>query len=112
METTTTSDDHITCYDVTCHLNVSTATSNVSQNASLEPRWPFLGLAIVPVWILSGNLLVLLAVCRQRSLRTLSNWVIASLALTDFLLALVVVPLGTYQTVSSFTGKSGKSEVV
>ena len=70
-----------------------------SGGSSGEPRWYFLPVAVVPLWILVGNCLVLLAVIRQRSLRTLSNWVIASLALTDFLLALLVVPLGVYQLV-------------
>ena len=64
------------------------------------PRWRFLPLVAVPLWILIGNSLVLLAVIRQRSLRTLSNSVIASLAFADFLLALLVVPLGVYQLVS------------
>jgi len=48
----------------------------------------------------AGISLVLLAVARQRSLRTLSNSVIASLAFADFLLAGLVVPLGVYQLVS------------
>ena len=56
-------------------------------------------MAVVPLWILVGNWLVLLAVLRQRSLRTLSNSVIASLAFADFLLAVLVVPLGVYQLV-------------
>ena len=64
------------------------------------PRWRFLPLVAVPLWILIGNSLVLLAVIRQRSLRTLSNSVIASLAFADFLLAMLVVPLGVYQLVS------------
>ena len=54
-----------------------------------------------------GNLLVLLSVLVHRHLRTLSNWVIASLALTDFLLALIVVPFGTYQVVSIDANSSG-----
>ena len=64
------------------------------------PRWHFIPLVAVPMWILVGNSLVLLAVIRQRSLRTLSNSVIASLAFADFLLAVFVVPLGVYQLVS------------
>ena len=60
-------------------------------------------LAVVPAWMLVGNSLVLLAVARQRSLRTLSNSVIASLAFADFLLAVLVVPLGVYQLVSPLT---------
>ncbi|ELT88370.1 hypothetical protein CAPTEDRAFT_195655 [Capitella teleta] len=76
-----------------------------SDNATSIPtsvpvtRWALLALGLIPIWILTGNLLVLLAVLGHRNLRTLSNYVIASLAVTDFLLALIVVPLGTYQTV-------------
>lgn len=65
-----------------------------------ERRWFFLGLFVLPLWILFGNLLVLISVIGFRHLRTLSNWVIASLAFTDFLLAITVVPLGIYQLVS------------
>jgi len=67
---------------------------------SVDKRWAFLGLVALPIWILFGNVLVLLSVLGFRHLRTLSNWVIASLAFTDFLLALTVVPFGIYQLVS------------
>lgn len=67
---------------------------------SADKRWVFLGLVALPIWILFGNLLVLMSVIGFRHLRTLSNWVIASLAFTDFLLALTVVPFGIYQLVS------------
>ena len=92
-------------------LHMSATTSTVPNTTSGDaawidavdgPRWRFLPLTVVPLWILVGNSLVLLAVIRQRSLRTLSNSVIASLAFADFLLALLVVPLGVYQLVSSF----------
>ena len=85
--------------------NVTGAEDNCT-NCSLgayedsTPRWALVSLALIPAWIISGNLLVLLAVICQPSLRTLSNCVIASLAVTDFLLAILVVPLGTYQVVS------------
>ena len=74
---------------------------NITETADDGPRWRFLPLVAVPLWILVGNSLVLLAVVRQRSLRTLSNSVIASLAFADFLLAVLVVPLGVYQLVSA-----------
>lgn len=63
-------------------------------------RGAYLILVVVPLWIFCGNLLVILAVVRLRSLRNLSNMVIASLAFTDLMLALLVVPLGVYQLVS------------
>jgi len=75
--------------------------STAAETGVDGPRWRFLPLVVVPLWILAGNWLVLLAVVRQRSLRTLSNSVIASLAFADFLLAVLVVPLGVYQLVSS-----------
>jgi len=42
-----------------------------------------------------GNLLVGLALFRFRSLRTVSNFLIGNLALSDFLLATAVLPLST-----------------
>ena len=82
--------------------NWTRSESNDDVITGKTPHWLFLPLVVVPLWILGGNFLVLTAVLRQRSLRTLSNWVIASLALTDFLLALLVVPLGVYQLVTYF----------
>ena len=83
--------------------NLSTAASRRNQTTEpeMEKRWIFLALCALPLWILFGNVLVLLSVIGYRNLRTLSNWVIASLAFTDFLLALTVVPLGIYQLVSA-----------
>lgn len=63
-------------------------------------KWLMLTLILVPLWTMCGNLLVLVAVISFRQLRNLSNWVIASLAATDFLVALIVQPLGIYQSVS------------
>ena len=77
-----------------------TSTLSASPLTATPPQWKYLGLAVIPAWIMFGNFLVLLAVIKQRNLRTLSNFVIASLAVTDFFLALVVVPLGAYQLVS------------
>ena len=74
--------------------------AEMATTATTQPRWALLGLVVIPTWILFGNLLVLMAVVLNRNLRTLSNYVIASLAATDFMLALTVVPLGTYQVVS------------
>ena len=86
-------------FNFTGNLSVSDwNTTETSQHHSIN--WLLLVLCIIPTWILFGNLLVLLAVIYHRNLRTLSNLVIASLAVTDFLLALIVVPFGTYQVVS------------
>lgn len=74
--------------------------NSTGYEADVAPQWVLLALVIIPVWILGGNLLVLLAVLFQRNLQNLSNRVIASLAFTDLLLGIFVVPLGIYQLVS------------
>ena len=73
-----------------------------SSSAAVSLNWLYLLLGVVPTWIVGGNSLVLLALVRRRILRTLSNRVIASLAFTDLLLAVIVVPLGIYQMVSLY----------
>ena len=77
------------------------SSSPAPPSSSPAPEWGLLPLCVIPVWIVVGNALVLLALLLQRHLQNMSNRVIASLAVTDFLLALVVVPLSIYQLVSS-----------
>ena len=96
----TTSEDNFTSTDYPEFTN-NTTTAATTTTTTAAPRWALVGLSIIPVWILFGNMLVLLAVIWNRNLQTLSNCVIASLAVTDFMLALLVVPLGTYQVVSN-----------
>ena len=81
-------------------FNCSSAAAANTTAPAAEARWLYAALAVIPLWIVFGNLLVMLAVLLQRNLHTLSSRVIASLAVTDFLLALCVVPLGIYQLVS------------
>jgi len=92
-------DDWLLMSSTTSTALNSTSIDTAGTDTASGPRWRFLPLVAVPLWILVGNSLVLLAVARQRSLRTLSNSVIASLAFADFLLAALVVPLGVYQLV-------------
>lgn len=81
-------------------ISVTSATPPLPAPPS--PQWALLSLFVVPVWIVVGNGLVLLALLFQRHLQNMSNRVIASLAVTDFLLALIVVPLSIYQLVRMF----------
>ena len=53
-------------------------------------------LLLIPLLTIAGNILVVVAVARERSLRTVTNYFIVSLAIADFLVALVVMPFAVY----------------
>lgn len=59
-----------------------------------------LGLVVFPILTLFGNVLVIISVCRERALQSVTNYFIVSLALADLLVALVVMPFAVYVLVS------------
>ena len=69
-------------------------------------NYPSLLLVLLIAWTFFGNMLVLIAVYRERGLKSMSNYVIASLALADLLLAVLVMPLGLVSLVSLETNAS------
>ncbi|XP_038118320.1 dopamine D2-like receptor isoform X2 [Culex quinquefasciatus] len=75
-------------------------------NATCEPtegdHYNYWGLILVlfPILTLFGNVLVILAVCRERTLQTVTNYFIVSLALADLLVAVVVMPFAVYVLVN------------
>lgn len=58
-------------------------------------------LLIFPIFTLFGNVLVILAVVRERTLQSVTNYFIVSLAIADLLVAVVVMPFGVYILVST-----------
>lgn len=63
--------------------------------------WWALILVIVPCLTLFGNVLVILAVVRERALQTVTNYFIVSLAVADLLVAALVMPFAVYVLVST-----------
>uniref|UniRef100_A0AC34R6S4 G-protein coupled receptors family 1 profile domain-containing protein n=1 Tax=Panagrolaimus sp. JU765 TaxID=591449 RepID=A0AC34R6S4_9BILA len=60
------------------------------------PRTYALLLSIIPLVAIFGNALVMLAVYREKSLQTVTNYLIVSLAVSDFLVALCVMSFAVY----------------
>ncbi|XP_070539566.1 5-hydroxytryptamine receptor 2B-like [Ptychodera flava] len=84
---------------------MSENTSNVSICfVPGKPNWAALPLGLLVLWILFGNTLVLLAVYREKNLKSMSNYVIASLATADLLLALLVIPLALIYLIRGYWG--------
>ena len=61
--------------------------------------WAIVLLAF-PVFTVFGNVLVVLSVYREKSLQTVTNYFIVSLATSDIMVALLVMPLSVYVEVS------------
>lgn len=54
--------------------------------------WTSILISVIMFFIVFGNLLVVIAIFTDRTLKTTQNWFIASLAVADFLLGLVIMP--------------------
>ncbi|XP_045773790.1 dopamine D2-like receptor [Maniola jurtina] len=65
--------------------------------------WALL-LLIFPFFTLFGNVLVIMSVVRERTLQTVTNYFIVSLAVADLLVAVVVMPFGVYYLVNGSWG--------
>lgn len=87
--------------------NDSAVTGNMTSVArtptgflSYSQYWALL-LMLVPILTLFGNVMVILAVCRERALQGATNYFIVSLALADLLVAVLVMPFAVYVLVSA-----------
>lgn len=74
--------------------------STIDEEKTDANNWWALILVIVPCLTLFGNVLVILAVVRERALQTVTNYFIVSLAIADLLVAVLVMPFAVYVLVS------------
>jgi hypothetical protein len=59
-------------------------------------------LLLFPILAIFGNMLVVLSVIREKNLHTITNYLVASLALADLFVAAVVMPIAVYAIVILF----------
>lgn len=80
-------------------LTFSNCTSTLPDS---PPRYNFYAMLLVLLifCVVFGNVLVCLAVSRERALQTTTNYLIVSLAVSDLLLATLVMPWGVYLEVN------------
>lgn len=75
-------------------------TAGIDEKSNANSWWALI-LVIVPCLTLFGNVLVILAVVKERTLQTVTNYFIVSLAVADLLVAVLVMPFAVYVLVSS-----------
>ncbi|XP_046374880.1 D(2) dopamine receptor-like [Haliotis rufescens] len=85
--------------DSLCSFNVSMGNSTSGEGEELK-YWT-IALIIVPLFTVFGNILVVLSVVKERSLKTVTNYFICSLAVADIMVAVCVMPLAIYLEVMS-----------
>jgi len=87
--------DNATCFNAT----------DVGCGAADGNYWALL-LVLFPILTVFGNVLVILAVYRERALQSATNYFIVSLALADLLVAVVVMPFAVYVLVRAILSYS------
>lgn len=88
-------------------LNLTIFSSNGTDNSTFHTEYTgtakvYWALLLIPLPLVAviGNILVILSVYKERSLQTVTNYFIVSLAFADLLVAAVVMPFAVYVLVS------------
>ncbi|KAH8280774.1 hypothetical protein KR054_011148, partial [Drosophila jambulina] len=83
-------------YRINCTNETLNLTDICGEMRVVDHNYWALILILFPILTLFGNILVILSVCRERSLQTVTNYFIVSLAIADLLVAVVVMPFAVY----------------
>jgi hypothetical protein len=68
----------------------------VPTTATPTPNYWALLMVVLPLMTALGNCMVILSVVMEKALQTSTNFLIVSLAVADFLVAILVMPWGIY----------------
>lgn len=95
---------NVSCSSINATYGNYSECNDDASNAKVDytKNWWAMILVIVPCLTIFGNVLVILAVHRERTLQTVTNYFIVSLAIADLLVAMVVMPFAVYVLVSLF----------
>ncbi|XP_070144729.1 dopamine D2-like receptor isoform X3 [Drosophila kikkawai] len=87
---------YLDAYRLNCTNETLNLTDSCADMRVVDHNYWALILILFPILTLFGNILVILSVCRERSLQTVTNYFIVSLAIADLLVAVVVMPFAVY----------------
>ena len=91
-------DSVLACPSCAPPINVS-ATLDENEESKSKVYWALV-LLVLPVLAIFGNILVIVSVYREKSLQSVTNYFIVSLAFADLLVGGVVMPFALYFLVS------------
>lgn len=76
--------------------NTNASLTTGTSPTDVDTRYWTLLLLIFPFFTAFGNILVCLSVYKEKSLQSVTNYFIVSLAVADIMVALLVMPLAVY----------------
>lgn len=82
-----------TVYQWSVNVSVNVSDVSVEDVTNINNWWALLALALV-LGTAAGNILVCLAITWERRLQNVTNYFLMSLAITDLMVAVLVMPLG------------------
>ena len=87
-------------WNVSIHNVLCDNSSDELQPPVVNPfnYWAII-LVVFPILTVFGNSLVVLSVFREKTLRTVTNYFIVSLATSDIMVAILVMPMSVYSEV-------------
>lgn len=87
--------------NLTSNNNSTFEVGNVEVEDKPAKVYSALLLILLPIFAVAGNILVILSVYKEKTLQSVTNYFIVSLALADLLVACFVMPFAVYYLVSS-----------